>query len=386
MNRLYPIVSVICLALASTAWAAKNDNQNFLNGKPFQYLNQQIEINTDAIASLGGQADDVASQLATLEAEVTSNTAAITDALSRINTLEEQVGSLQRDVTTLTGELYELKFQHERDIASLRAQLDDLRSQVGSLTAQLTDLADDLAISVARLEDAIEANSSDIQTLTTTVSLLSGRVSLAEVEIMGLLSRISLVEQGLDEQQTILDDLGIALVALDARVSLLEPLDIGGAVFFIQDTLADDLQGPELAEFFQSVDISFDWFIYMEGNAAQSGAWCSSNAGWYKDNYLAKSTSGGILASGRWDKWSRSGNGTWVTSYEEYKNYYGPSCSGGGTQWGWCAEYGIGGNYIAYLPNWPDGPVGHEVYNYGSTGTGTLTVRLAATRAEACGF
>ena len=355
--------------------------ENFLNGKPFASLNQKIEVNTDTITALSVEVNNLQAQLETLESQVDANAIAISGALSVIKGLEDGLNILSGEVATLRNNLYDLKFQHEADIDNFQRQLDELRTQVGRLSAQLTDLASELAINIAALEAAIATNSSDIQALTTSVAILSGHVSLVEAEITGLLSRIGLTEQQLAQQQTDLDLLTSALADLSARFALLGQ-DGTADEFFFQDTPADDHQGEELADYFRSVNATADSYIYVEGIASRSSAWCSVNAAWYVDNYLAHyNGSGTALTSGNWQKWSAPLDGNWTATTASHRNYYSNSCDGASGSW--CSEWGIGGQYIAYLPNRYSN---QEVYNSGSTGNGSLRIRVSSTRSAACAF
>lgn len=386
MYRMQSIIlgASIMLMSGHSAIAARGGNsggENFLNGKPFASLNQKIEINTDTITALSVEVNHLQTQLETLGSQVDANTIAISGALAVIQGLEDGLNILSGEVATLRSNLYDLKFQHEADIANFQRQLDELRTQVGRLSAQLTDLANELAIKVAALEAAIAANSSDIQALTTSVAILSGHVSLVEAEITGLLSRIGLTEQQLVQQQTDLDVLTSALTDLSARLALLEQ-DGTADEFFLQDTPADDHQGEELADYFRSVNATADSYIYVEGIASQSGAWCSTNAAWYVENYLAHyNGSGTALTSGNWQKWSTPLDGNWTATNASHRNYHSNPCDG--TSGSWCSEWGIGGQYIAYLPNRYSN---QEVYNSGSTGNGSLRIRVSSTRSAACGF
>lgn len=386
MYRMQSIIlgASIMMVSGHSAIAAKGGNsggENFLNGKPFASLNQKIEINTSMITALSADVNNLQAQLETLESQVGANAIAVSDALAVIQGFEDGLNRLSGEVSTLRSNLYDLKFQHEADIANFQRQLDEVRAQVGRLSAQLTDLAGELAINIAALEVAIATNSSDIQSLTATVTVLSGHVSLVEAEITGLLSRIGLTEQQLAQQQTDLDVLASALTDLGALLTLQEPDEIADE-FFFQDTPDDDHQGEELADYFRSVNAAADSYIYVEGIATQGGAWCSTNAAWYVENYLAHyNGSGKSITSGNWQKWTTPLDGNWAATTASRSNMYTNYCDGASGSW--CSEWGIGGQHIAYLPNYF---AEQEVYNNGGTGNGTLRIKVASTRSAACGF
>jgi len=214
------------------------------------------------------------------------------------------------------------------------------------------------------------------------VSLLSADLSLAQNDILELINNSTNLSTSLEEQQALIEQMAADIVSLQALHEVSDTGSDGDSsqVFSFADTPSDDINSSALTTFFQKANSTADSYIYVEGNVAgNNGAWCSTNAKFYSDSYL--NTTDGSSISGNWDKWSNLNGAGWSQNNRAYYNYYGSYCGGNN---GWCSEWSIGGNHIAVLPS---NTGGDELYNNDySDGSGSYTIRIAATRAEACGF
>jgi hypothetical protein len=114
------------------------------------------------------------------------------------------------------------------------------------------------------------------------------------------------------------------------------------------------------------------------------GAWCATGADQYVDQYVALVPGGGVWQSSGVTKWSRVEGGAWSPSdTAAYDNVYGIACGGGA--YDWCSEWGVGEelHLAPFLTAF-----GEDCWaGGGCTGTGeVVTIRIAPTRMEACGF
>jgi len=367
----------------SPAFASKN-NSNFLNGKPFAYLNGQISDNSAALDAINARISSLSESFASLQAQISQNTQSIAATNQQVVSLTNSVNLLGANVTQLAADLFDHQALHQRDVDNLQSQLSNVQSQINGLTDGLNSLATQLNEEVASLKSAIAANSGEVQSLSISVSLLSADLSLAQNDILELLNNSAKLSIQLEEQQAVIEQMAEDIAALQA---LIEVSDSGSGSdsdasqeFSFSDTTSDDLDGSALTAFFQNANSTADSYIFVEGNVAgNNGAWCSTNAKFYSDSYL--NTTNGSSISGNWDKWSKLNGAGWTQNNRAYYNYYGSYC--GGTN-GWCSEWSMGGNHIAVLPS---NTGGDELYNNGySDGSGSYTVRIATTRIEACGF
>jgi len=183
-----------------------------------------------------------------------------------------------------------------------------------------------------------------------------------------------------------LNDLSDLVWSLQSRLELLENAGPDVAEFFVQDTPGDDLVGPELLQFFGSIDVTYEDYIYYESNAAESGSWCSENAAWYVDTYIMSlNTQGLTTTSGNWQKWFRNSGELWTPTTQSFTNYYGRQCLSTGDGFEWCAEAGIGGQTMIYLPFGNSG-TNEEIYNGTTNGNGTLKIRVGSDLSQVCEF
>ncbi|MFK7930470.1 MAG: hypothetical protein AB8H79_19950, partial [Myxococcota bacterium] len=158
--------------------------------------------------------------------------------------------------------------------------------------------------------------------------------------------------------------------------------------FTFTDTTGDDVTTTSLSTFFTGLGtVPSTSYIFFEVDAGSSttndGAWCSERADWYVSEYLAAGTSSVIKSSGTWDKWSRGMGGSWSTATTAtHTNYFGSSCASAGRDW--CSEWGIGSKYLGVFPARTG--AGETYARSFSTGGWKLTIKVGATRSDACGF
>jgi hypothetical protein len=154
--------------------------------------------------------------------------------------------------------------------------------------------------------------------------------------------------------------------------------------FTYVETPGDDVTPTALFEFFAALPpVSESDFLFFEvAGIPDGGAWCSANAAFYVDSYLAMSQSSGIVESGAWEKYTRSDGGVWSgPDTLGYTNYFGATC--GSNPYDWCSEWGFGNRFLGLMP-WSNG---WESWAGGTSPSGsTITVSVGSSRVSACGF
>jgi hypothetical protein len=119
----------------------------------------------------------------------------------------------------------------------------------------------------------------------------------------------------------------------------------------------------------------------------ETTGWCSTRADFYRNNYLSFAPTGHAVYSGNWEKWFRApGTGAWTGPVTTQQlNYFGINCFE--SPFAWCSEAGLGG-----IGPWivlPANTDHCETFLFGpgcGDDTWVLTIRIAPTRVEACGF
>ncbi len=169
--------------------------------------------------------------------------------------------------------------------------------------------------------------------------------------------------------------------------------------FSFVDTPADDIAPDALYRFFEALQASpTDYILYKidEPNLGLVNAWCSSRADFYRSNYLSYAQYGGIgnWFSQTWPKWWKSSATAlqWAPVDPFAIDYYGALCGAYAEPYTWCAQSGLGGLPPRTVdPSHVGGPYPTcEILDWAATGCGDgtwrLTIRIAPTRQEACGF
>ncbi|XXX75581.1 Ig-like domain-containing protein [Sorangium sp. So ce134] len=163
----------------------------------------------------------------------------------------------------------------------------------------------------------------------------------------------------------------------------------GVSVFSFVDTPADDVDAKSLYDFFSSLGtVSSSQYILFEiATNAGTSAWCSENAAFYVDTYIAQTNEGGGgFQSGPWNKYWRVLDGPWSgPDTAPYWNYYAASCDE--SPYAWCAEWDLGGNRFAVMPY-------HTVTNgesyldwsYSNGEGWVVTIAVGDDRLSTCGF
>jgi len=158
--------------------------------------------------------------------------------------------------------------------------------------------------------------------------------------------------------------------------------------FAFTDSEGDDIADTALQQFFQGATAgASDYIFFQIVEPGRTAAWCSLNAAFYRTQYLALATAqqNATVNSGSWQKWKKApatGN-VWVgPDTTGHPNSYAVDCFGDYT---WCSE-----QFSPEPKNaiFPDRTNDCEVYDFatGACGGYQLTIRIAATRAVACGF
>jgi hypothetical protein len=154
-------------------------------------------------------------------------------------------------------------------------------------------------------------------------------------------------------------------------------------VLSFSDGPGDDVPATAVFDFFAAKPLSRTDYLYFGiSGAPAAGAWCAERADWYRDYYLAYATSGILVDSGGWRRWTRLPGEGWLgPETGPHNNYFGRNCDG--APYSWCSEYNIASRYLAVMPGrvggneaWASGPSG-------GAGWG-LTIRSGNTFDVAC--
>ncbi len=166
-------------------------------------------------------------------------------------------------------------------------------------------------------------------------------------------------------------------------------------VFTFVDTFEDDLPLNALPAYFGTFEpLAGDWILFeIEHDPLDVNAWCATRADAYRQAYLDWAMGGGILYAQGWERyWRHAGTGfSWSgpETFSATTNMFGGACR----SWpgAWCSEQGLGGYPSRTIdPVSSQLPGACEVYDQAAGGCGSgswrLTIRVAATSAEACGL
>ncbi|WP_437334107.1 Ig-like domain-containing protein [Sorangium sp. So ce394] len=163
----------------------------------------------------------------------------------------------------------------------------------------------------------------------------------------------------------------------------------GVSVYSFVDTPADDVGIKSLYDFFSSLgSVSSSQYILFEIVTNEGAtAWCSENAAFYVDTYVAQTyEGGGGFQSGPWNKYWRVAGGPWSgPDTGQYWNFYAASCDE--SPYSWCAEWDLGGYRWAVMPH-------HTVTNgesyfdwsYSNGENWVVTIAVGDDRLSTCGF
>jgi len=156
------------------------------------------------------------------------------------------------------------------------------------------------------------------------------------------------------------------------------------AVYSFTDTAGDDAPAASLQQFLSGITVQSG--EYLEVSVHGSGIdfdLCAARADFYSDAYLSLASTSGVLSSGSWQKWHRTGAGPWVGPVlDPFENWFGDDCAG---PYSWCAEVGLGGRTPAVAPSEPGVCETFDDIDCGD-GTWSFTLRIGVDRLAACGF
>jgi hypothetical protein len=164
------------------------------------------------------------------------------------------------------------------------------------------------------------------------------------------------------------------------------------AVFSFVDTIGDDILPWALQTYFEGLAVGPDHILFrIDEPFGRTVAWCSENAAFYRDTYLAAATTGGTFFSGPWAKWRRApltGNVWTGPDFGGYANSFGADCFG---PYSWCSEQFPFEPANCVVPDRVDFCEAVDTaFGFDcnvSTGLPwTVTIRTASSRQVACGF
>jgi len=359
---------------------SQTDNGSAPNGKPFQTLQALISANADTISSnsnaidaLSGEIEGLQLAVDDIEGRLDENELNISEALSRISSAEDKILAIENEILLLNG-----------DIAELQSEITHLQSQLATTRSELTALTTTLNQEVARLEGLIAEGVDTeevVAIVASSIAPLSAKVATNTSAIMQLQGDVENAEAAL---QTQLDSLSGELAAVEARVTAID----GGPVvtlrsFELTDTgAADDFSHADFMNAIASLDYQVGEYLFFSGetNDGRAQAYCTN------DDSVADLLDAAEVAA------------TFVTTLFQPDNAWFYTNAGGG----WRLLDGFNTNFSlrtfrADFSMWsvfstervrvtPDDPFELNRVGPFNWSGGTITMTVAGSRLEACGF
>ncbi len=154
---------------------------------------------------------------------------------------------------------------------------------------------------------------------------------------------------------------------------------------FNDNSMVDDVQQNVIFNWFaaiQGADASDYMYFAVLGDSVNGGAWCSTNANWYRTQFLNTYNSPASANSGNWNRWTSVDGINWSGTLNiGAPNHYSQNCDS--FTGSWCSEWGMNDFYLGVMP----GRVNAESYGTGyNASTATVTLRYGPTRLSTCGF
>jgi len=165
--------------------------------------------------------------------------------------------------------------------------------------------------------------------------------------------------------------------------------------FTYTDGAGDDVAANAVWNFLNGLSTNASDYIFFEIlthgiGSGSGGAWCASNAMAYRNAYVSMAPTSGSLYTNNGQpqnastQWSRPEGGSWSgPDNGSYANYIGTNCDG--EAYSWCSEWGLGGRFLATMPEQTGG---NELYAWNWDGGygWTFTLKVGVDRVSTCGF
>jgi len=221
MKKVLPItfVALLIFSLVSgNAFAAKGGNSNTNqgstpNGKPFTYLNDQIQDQADAIAALEAETQQlraeisvINTQISSLEINVSANSQSIADLGVLLDILRDDLNDATQD---LNAKIAQLRSDLETELAQTQADLlaakQNLQAQLDQTNADLLAVEHDLDAEIASVAAALastkQALEQQIADIDNRISVIDGQLAQltnslgdAEADILALFGLLQALE------------------------------------------------------------------------------------------------------------------------------------------------------------------------------------------------
>ena len=223
-SLLLSAVMLVTVATLSTAFAAPSNG--FLKGKPFEYLNDKIELNVDDIAELEATTSQLALDIdasnlaiAELETNVVENTTMIAEIQAEIDIFDASLSATQDDVDALFSGLRALQIQHRADIRRLTASITAERREIARLRRQVQSAVVQLGRQIAEVQVAVDTNVGNID-----AALVATTSNMADILAMNAIlddheSRLVSAESSLNVLVVSIDDIQVHLGNIEYRLS-----------------------------------------------------------------------------------------------------------------------------------------------------------------------
>ena len=367
-------------ALARTAADESHSADIANNALNIDRVDRRVDTLDAFVNKLSTRVDTIALSLEGLETDVQglgnriqTNELALKDVYFQLNDLDIGLTTLTEDQQAIRLELNALATTYAAEISNINSELVEIDNTLLNLNGKVIDLGNQLRLQLASIEQ--NANQIEQQGLKLNTTTLLANTNLLAINT--LTSQTDDLKNQLEDQSALLSGIVAQLDIHENRISSLEIYK-----YEFSNTSEDDIAPGALADFFRSVRVSSSDYIFFEVDTATptSGAWCSMQADWYVNEYLNGYNTGSTLMSGNWQKWFRNVVGNWTTTTSGYSNRFGRSC--GSLIGGWCSEWPIGDKTLGVIP----GKTNDQELYASTFGTGTLRIRIAPTRFDACGF
>lgn len=236
-NSILTISTLAMILTAGTVYAAKggvsSTNQGATpNGKPFTFINAQIQEQADLIGDLqseiyliGGEIASINDIISIMEGIIQANTDAIAANLAATN-----------------GELQNLRDQLASDIGLLQDEINALQGQITGLQTQIANLTNDLASQLSDLQTAVYANTGNIMPLMTQVATMTAQIMVLNAQVLDPGNRLQLLEEAVVALQ-------LQVAQIDVRLTFVEGVahshGMEGLCLSFVNTPAEDVTGND---------------------------------------------------------------------------------------------------------------------------------------------
>ncbi len=396
--KSFSIYIILTLIFSSTLFGAKSSEQGSINGAPFQALNTLIENNTARIAEnaslISANSDAISANALSIEAlekKTDEIGAAILGLEERVATneidiaaLKNKVNAISTDLESLSVELNQLSVSVSGSINEMNQEIATLKDSVNALSSNLDTLRVNVDEKISELDAAIASNSGDITVLSALVVSMNAKLTLANSDITALYTKISSLESMIASQNEIINDLDARLLLVNTQ----NTATLSSREFTVRGTQYKDLSIAVLKSNISALNYLSGEYFYMKATGKRNSEFCSSNPFVMSiiDSYISsiEYSKSGQNMENVWVK--GEGASLWSAAYHLYAQTISSD------QYNFLDFYAVDGSFKFHrtilMPKYYDQDNMEVFVNGGwdNDAINSITVRVGATRMEACGF